>query len=147
MGVMKLPPNKYLFRVKFNNTKEIHVVLFKVDNKDTSIKWCHSNVFFVNAFLVNFSFQYPRRFNGRWLERKDPSCNLLVQNQQWEHQNNEWNIIYVNNEETRTTLIEVILVLTLSRFHTLLSSFDCKLWTSKCWLGLAWDGSIFNVSA
>ena len=34
-----------------------------------------------------------------------PSQQLLVQSQQWKHQNNVWNLFKINNDDTRTTSI------------------------------------------
>ena len=34
---------------------------------------------------------------------KNPTGILLVQSQQWKHQNNVWNLFKVNNRDTRTT--------------------------------------------
>ena len=49
-----------------------------------------------------------------------------------------WNLFRVNNKDTRTMSIDVVLMfslLTLNRFHTLIWCFRCWLWTSKCRLG------------
>ena len=38
-----------------------------------------------------------------------PSQHLLVQNQQWKHQKNIWNLFKVNNKDTGTTSFDVVL--------------------------------------
>ena len=38
---------------------------------------------------------------------------VLVQSQQWKHQNNAWNLFKVNNKDTRTTSLVVLLSLLL----------------------------------
>ena len=53
-------------------------------------------------------------------------------NQQWEHQNNVWDLFKVKSKDTRTTLLTFLL--TCNRFYTLLCCFHCLLWTSKCQL-------------
>ena len=55
---------------------------------------------------------------------------LLVQNQQWKHENNLWNL-WCHSDITDVDLIS--LLLTLNRFHTLFMCFR----TGKCHLGLA----------
>ena len=57
---------------------------------------------------------------------------LLVQSQQWKHQNNMWNLFKVNNKDTRTT--SLTLLFTLNRFHILHWCFYCWIWTGSCWL-------------
>ena len=59
------------------------------------------------------------------------SRHLHVQSQQWKHLQNAWNPLKDNNENTRTTSIDVfmaLLLLTLNRFCILLSYFYCFLW-------------------
>ena len=60
-----------------------------------------------------------------------PCRHLLDQSQQWQHLNNLWNLLKVNNKDTRT------LLLTLSRFHTLVWCFHCWLWPRKCRQGIS----------
>ena len=60
-----------------------------------------------------------------------PSRHLLVQSQQWKHQNNVWNLFNVNNKENKNGVVLVSLSLTLNRFSTLFWCFHCWLWASK----------------
>ena len=53
---------------------------------------------------------------------------LLVQSQQWNHQNNVWNLFKVSKQQKTP----VSLFLTLNKFHTLLCCFLSQIWTSKC---------------
>ena len=48
---------------------------------------------------------------------------LAVPGEQSIHQSNTWNLFKVNNKETWTTSLTLILVLTLNRFHTLFYCF------------------------
>ena len=50
------------------------------------------------CFCVCYALHYPNR-------------HLIVQCQQWEHQNNVWNLFKVNNKETRTTTFTVLISL------------------------------------
>ena len=68
-----------------------------------------------------------------------PSRNLLVQREQSNFLNNDWNLFEVNNKDIRTTSMMLFsclyLLLTLNRFHKLFLGFQCSLWTCKCRLG------------
>ena len=74
--------------------------------------------------------------NSMWSSRDldHPSRHLLVQKQQWKHQNNVWNLFKVNNKDTRR-LVLVSLLLSLNRIHTLFWCYHCWLWISNCRLG------------
>ena len=62
-----------------------------------------------------------------------PSRHLLVQSQQWKPQNNMGNLFKVNNKDTRTTSIRILL--TCNRFHSFFCYFLNWLWTNKYRLG------------
>ena len=59
---------------------------------------------------------------------------LIVQIQQWKHQNNKWILFNLNNKGTRTTSFWC-LYCQLRTFHK--SCYHCWIWTSKCRLDIA----------
>ena len=65
------------------------------------------------------------------------SRHLLVQIKQWEEQNIMWNLLKVDNSDTKTMVGTNLLslLLTLNIFQTTFWCFHCRLWTSKCRLG------------
>ena len=54
----------------------------------------------------------------------DRSRHLLVQSQQWNHQNNKWHLLKVNNKDIHNVVLKYLL-LTLNRFDTLFWCIHC----------------------
>ena len=80
------------------------------------------------VIIANFGYAFPTN--------PYPSRHLLVQSQQWKHQNNVWNLTKVNNKDTDVNdVVLVSLLLTLYKLYTLFWCFHCWLWTSKWSLG------------
>ena len=70
-----------------------------------------------------------------WKLQSTPSPHLLIQSQQWKHQNKARNIVKVNNKRIKVNdIVMLSLLLTLNIFHTLLQCFHCWIWTSRCQL-------------
>ena len=69
---------------------------------------------------------------------KKLSRHLLVQNQQWKHQDNEWNLLKVNNKDTRK-ICEILVKLTIKSL-TLFRCLYFQHWTyfKNCCGTLLW---------
>ena len=60
-----------------------------------------------------------------------PCRHLLVQSQQWNHRNNVLILFKVNSHKNDVIDVVLWLLLTLTRFYSLLMCFHCLLWTNK----------------
>ena len=88
-----------------NNTKTYCGVFFSICN--------YSSVCF-RVLILGFYFyhEFASVFQWSFLSWFLSSQHVLVQSQQWKHQNNKWNLFKVNNKDTRTTndVFDIILV-------------------------------------
>ena len=91
--------------------------IVQASNKDFG-KW--------NAYLVTVTLSLTFWISVNMLEN---SPYLLVQSQQWKHQNDVWNLFKVNDKVNHVVLVSILL--TWNTFHTLSWCFYCWLWTSK----------------
>ena len=74
---------------------------------------------------------------------------LLVQSQQWKHQNSRWNLLKVNNNDNRVIWNRSDPYIVTSEQISYIVLFPCWLWTSKCRLSciIFWrHWSTFTVS-
>ena len=83
-------------------TLHIKLIILQKREFDWLIHW------FQRVPFSDFFFQNPKRCRKGRLEKSHPKSyhilrHLLVQSQQWKHQNNVWNLFKVNSKDTRTT--------------------------------------------